>query len=37
LTNDYALITVKGLFESKSRLSGFLGAEDKKKLVLVML
>jgi 2-phospho-L-lactate guanylyltransferase len=37
LTKDYAVIPVKGLLESKSRLSGFLGAQDKRKLVLAML
>jgi 2-phospho-L-lactate/phosphoenolpyruvate guanylyltransferase len=37
LTKDFAIIPVKGLFESKSRLSRSLGPPDKKKLVLAML
>jgi len=37
LTRDFAVIPVKGLLESKSRLSRFLGSRDKKKLILAML
>jgi len=37
LTRDFAIIPVKGLLESKSRLSRSLGSRDKKKLILAML
>jgi 2-phospho-L-lactate guanylyltransferase len=37
LTRDFAVIPVKGLLESKSRLSRSLGPRDKKKLILAML
>jgi len=37
LTRDFAVIPVKGLLESKSRLSRSLRSRDKKKLILAML
>ncbi len=37
MTRDYAIIPVKGLLESKSRLSQALAQNDKKKLILAML
>ncbi|TMI09090.1 2-phospho-L-lactate guanylyltransferase [Candidatus Bathyarchaeota archaeon] len=37
MTRDFAVIPVKGLLESKSRLSRSLGSRDKKKLILAML
>ena len=37
MTRDFAIIPVKGLLESKSRLSRSLGSRDKKKLILAML
>jgi 2-phospho-L-lactate guanylyltransferase len=37
MTRDFAIIPVKGLVESKSRLSRSLGQSDKKKLILAML
>jgi len=37
LTRDFAIIPVKGLLESKSRLSRSLGSREKKKLILAML
>jgi len=37
LTRDFAIIPVKGLLESKGRLSHSLGSRDKKKLILAML
>src|SRR5437660_11967634 len=37
MTRDFAVIPVKGLLESKSRLSHSLGSREKKKLILAML
>jgi 2-phospho-L-lactate guanylyltransferase len=37
LTRDFAIIPVKGLLDSKSRLSRSLNPPDKKKLILAML
>src|SRR5260370_21670163 len=37
LTEKFAIIPVKGLVESKSRLARSLSPEDKKKLILALL
>jgi len=37
LTKDFAVIPVKGLVESKSRLVRSLSPQDKKKLVIALL
>ena len=37
MTKDFAIIPVKGLLDSKSRLSRSLDQRDKKKLILAML
>jgi len=37
MTKNLAIIPVKGLLDSKSRLSRSLGAQDKKKLVIALL
>jgi 2-phospho-L-lactate guanylyltransferase len=37
LTKNFAIIPVKGLLDSKSRLSGSLGPRDKKKLIIALL
>ena len=37
MTKDFAIIPVKGLVESKSRLSRSLSSEDKKKLIIALL
>jgi 2-phospho-L-lactate guanylyltransferase len=37
LTKDFAIIPVKGLLDSKSRLSPSLNPQEKKKLILAML
>jgi len=37
LTRDFAIIPVKGLLDSKSRLSRSLGPQDKKKLIIALL
>src|SRR5260370_41229581 len=37
LTGNFAIIPVKGLVESKSRLARSLSPEDKKKLILALL
>ncbi len=37
MTRDFAIIPVKGLLESKGRLSRSLESRDKKKLILAML
>ena len=37
MTGNFAIIPVKGLVESKSRLARAVGPEDKKKLILALL
>ena len=37
MTRNFAIIPVKGLLDSKSRLSRSLGADDKKRLIIAML
>jgi len=37
MTRNFAIIPVKGLLDSKSRLSSILGPVDKKQLILAML
>jgi 2-phospho-L-lactate guanylyltransferase len=37
LTKDFAIIPVKGLLDSKSRLSRTIGPQDKKKLIIALL
>ncbi len=37
MTKDFAIVPVKGLLESKSRLSRSIGIQDKKKLIVALL